>query len=221
MFNKIAGNYDFLNHFLSLGIDKIWRKNAIKAVASKNPKVILDMATGTADLAIEMSSKLDVDRIVGLDIAQKMLDVGQSKIDKKKIQNIELHWGDSEDIIFDDQTFDATTVAFGVRNFEHPLKGLQEIHRVLKIDGQLVVLEFSKPRGAIFGALYNFYFRYVLPVIGRLLSKDPRAYTYLHESVQAFPDYEGFTDLMKSAGFNNCTYRPLTFGICCIYTGIK
>lgn len=221
MFDRIAGNYDFLNHFLSLGIDKIWRKIAIKNVAECNPKVILDMATGTGDLAIAMSNKLDVDRIVGLDISQKMLDVGQVKIDKANISNIELAWGDSENIKFEDSTFDATTVSFGVRNFENPLVGLQEIHRVLKSEGKLVVLEFSKPRGFIFGGIYNFYFKYVLPNIGRLLSKDRRAYTYLHESVQAFPDYEEFTDMMKKAGFNNCSYRPLTFGICCIYTGIK
>ena len=222
MFDRIAGNYDFLNHFLSLGIDRLWRKQAVKALESLKPKNILDVATGTGDLAIDLNKKLNTEKIVGLDIAVKMLEVGRIKAQKKNLSDkIEFIEGDSENIPFEDSSFDATTAAFGVRNFQNPLAGLTEMNRVTRPGGKIVVLEFSKPRGFLFKHLYTFYFNNILPTIGRLLSKDPKAYRYLHDSVQAFPDYENFTALLDKAGYKNTQYKALTFGICCIYQGTK
>jgi len=223
MFNTIAPHYDFLNHLLSLGIDKKWRKKAIDHLSDlKDPNLILDIATGTADVAIAIAKRIKPKQIIGVDIAREMLDIGDKKILKDQLhETISLELGDSENLRFEDNVADAATVAFGVRNFENVPKGLQEIHRVLKPGGKLVVLEFSKPTIFPLKQLYNTYFKYVLPFIGKVTSKDPKAYKYLYESVQAFPDGKAFTDLLQERGFKNTTWQPLTLGICTIYTGIK
>lgn len=222
MFDNIAPWYDFLNHFLSLGIDISWRKKAIKCLRSTNPKILLDVATGTADLAIEAEKQLSPDKIFGVDIANEMLEVGRQKLSKKGLSDIiELQTGDSENLAFPDNTFDAVTVAFGVRNFENLEKGLTEMRRVMRPGGKVVILEFSKPTLFPFRQLYDFYFRNILPVIGRITSKDPKAYSYLYESVQAFPDGKKFVNVLESVGFQSTTHKPLTLGICSIYEAIK
>jgi len=222
MFNNISKTYDFLNHFLSLGIDIIWRKKAINELKSIQPKLILDVATGTGDFAFEALSILKPDKIIGVDISRGMLDVAQQKIDKRgESSRFEVKLGDSEKLPFDENIFDAVTVAYGVRNFENLEKGLADIQRVLKPGGKAVVLEFSKPKVFPVKQLYKFYFNYITPSIGKLFSKDARAYTYLPESVAAFPDGGTFVALMDKTGFKNTKCRPLAFGICSIYTGIK
>ena len=222
MFDNIAPWYDFLNHFLSLGIDISWRKKAIRRLKASQPKTILDMATGTADLAIEAARQLSPEKIIGIDISKEMLEVGRKKLAKKGLSDkIELQFGDSENIGFPDNTFDAVTVAFGVRNFENLEKGLAEIWRVTKPGGKLIVLEFSKPKVFPFKQLYNFYFRNILPTIGKLTSKDPKAYSYLYESVQAFPDGKNFVNVLKHTGFQGATHKPLTLGVCSIYEADK
>lgn len=222
MFDNIASNYDLLNHVLTLGIDTIWRKKAIKTIVDKSPKHVLDVATGTGDFAIEVYKQLKPEKITGLDLSHEMLELGRKKMVKKKLdQVITMVKGDSEDLQFEPDHFDAATVAFGVRNFEHLAKGLQEIHRVLQPGGQLVVLEFTKPRLFPFKQLFNLYFKHILPVIGRLQSKDSSAYNYLYESVQAFPDYDAFQAELEKVGFKNCSWKSLSLGICAIYTGYK
>ena len=222
MFDNIAGKYDFLNHLLSMGIDKIWRKNLIRMMSEDNPEKILDVATGTGDLAIQASKSIKNIMITGLDISQGMLDVGIEKIKKGNLDSrIEMIHGDSENMPFENDSFDAIMVAFGVRNFENLLKGLNEMNRVLKPGGKLFVLEFSKPKNIIFKSLFNFYFKYLLPLIGKLTSKDPKAYKYLFESVQAFPDYEDFLNIMDKANFKSNKYSIQSFGICSIYFGEK
>lgn len=223
MFNYIAPYYDLLNRTLSLGIDVSWRKKLITTISSNQPEKLLDIATGTADVAIMMAERIpSAKEIIGSDISVEMLNIGKKKVDKKKLSTkIRLEEGDSENLPYKDNTFDAVTVAFGVRNFATPLKGLKEINRVLKPGGILSVLEFSKPKVFPFKQFYNFYFRNVLPVVGRVTSKDPKAYTYLYESVQAFPDRENFMSLLKEAGFEPQKFQELTLGICCIYPGLK
>jgi demethylmenaquinone methyltransferase / 2-methoxy-6-polyprenyl-1,4-benzoquinol methylase len=221
MFNSISGRYDFLNHFLSLGIDKAWRKKAIKILAKSNPKIILDVATGTADFAIQALS-INPDKIVGVDISEGMLAVGRNKIQKRSLSNkIELKSGDSENLPFSDNNFDAVTVGFGVRNFENLQKGLREINRVMKPGGTLVILEFSRPKRFPVKQGYNFYFKFVLPKIGRWVSRDKSAYTYLPESVEAFPDGDKFLAILRETGFKNTACKPLTFGVSSIYTAQK
>ncbi len=221
MFDNISGNYDFLNHFLSLGIDIHWRKKAIKMLGENNPKVILDVATGTGDFAIQ-AMDINPEKVIGVDISIGMLEVGKKKIAKKNLENhIELELGDSENLRFEDNFFDGMTVAFGVRNFENLRKGLESMKRVLKPGGELIVLEFSKPTSFPFKQLYNFYFKYILPVFGKLISKDNSAYTYLPESVEAFPYGEKFVTILKETGFTNAKCIPLTFGICSIYRATK
>ena len=221
MFNNIAGKYDFLNHFLSAGIDIIWRKKAVSLLKPEQPKMVLDIATGTADFAIETLS-INPEKIIGVDISEGMLAVGREKLLKKGLANkIELHYGDSENLPFEDNTFDAITVAFGVRNFENLKKGLSEMNRVLKPGGTAVVLEFSKPRSFPMKQLYQFYFKNILPVVGKIVSKDNAAYTYLPESVQAFPDGQDFLSIFEEVGFKNTKWHSLTFGISSIYTGKK
>lgn len=222
MFDNIAPYYDLLNKVLSLGIDKSWRKKAIKQLEGDQPKVILDVATGTADVAIALVQKLQPEKVVGLDLSNEMLAVGQKKIDKQALQNtISLQQGDSENLPFEDNTFDAITVAFGVRNFEHLERGLSEMQRVLKPGGKMVVLEFSQPRIFPFKQLFNLYFKYILPLIGRVTSKDPKAYKYLYESVQAFPDGQHFVSVLEKTGFKSNQCIPLSLGICSIYVGKK
>ncbi|MEQ8302363.1 MAG: bifunctional demethylmenaquinone methyltransferase/2-methoxy-6-polyprenyl-1,4-benzoquinol methylase UbiE [Cyclobacteriaceae bacterium] len=221
MFDNISGNYDFLNHFLSLGIDISWRKKAIKLLGEVEPKQILDVATGTGDVAI-MALSLNPDKVMGADISAGMLEVGKEKLKAKKMEDkIELILADSENLPFEENKFDGVIVAFGVRNFENLEKGLSEMLRVTRAGGKIVVLEFSKPARFPFKQLYNFYFKFVLPKIGRWISSDSSAYTYLPESVQAFPDGSDFVNILKRLGYKNTTCKPLTFGVSSIYTGIK
>lgn len=221
MFDNISPRYDFLNHLLSLGIDKAWRRKAIRLLAPLRPALMLDVATGTGDFALQALS-LNPVKIIGVDISEGMLEMGRRKISRLgKSGLIELKSGDSENLHFEDNKFDAVTVAFGVRNFENLEKGLREIFRVLRPGGMLVVLEFSRPRKFPFRQIYNFYFRLILPKIGQLISKDKSAYTYLPESVEAFPDGEAFEAILKKVGFNDTACRPLTFGISSIYSARK
>lgn len=218
MFNNVAGTYDFLNHFFSLGIDKLWRKKLVRMMGLQKPETILDVATGTGDLAIA-EAVLHAKKIVGIDISEKMLDAGKSKI--SKYPNIEFHLGDGENIPFPDDSFDAVSVSFGVRNFENVPKGLLEMRRVLNENGKIYILEFSKPKNELFKKLYYFYFCTVLPFIGKLVSKDSNAYTYLPESVKQFPDGTAFVALMEEAGYKEIKCTTLTFGISTIYTAKK
>ena len=221
MFNNIAHRYDFLNHFLSLGIDILWRKKAISILRKSNPKTILDIATGTGDFAIE-SLSLHPEKVVGIDISDKMLEVGRVKLKKKKLENrIELIVGDSENLPFPNNTFDAIIVGFGVRNFENLEKGLSEMHRVLNSGGTVAVLEFSKPVLFPVKQLYYFYFFRILPLVGKIISKDSSAYTYLPESVKEFPDGISFLNILSEIGFKQPKCIPLTFGIASIYIGKK
>lgn len=221
MFDNIAHRYDFLNRSLSMGIDIIWRKKAIAQLKEIQPKTILDVATGTGDFALEAMS-LNPDKITGVDISVGMLELGKEKIAKKKLSDkIEMVVGDSENLPFEDNTYDAATVAFGVRNFENLQKGLADIYRVLRPGGKLVVLELSTPTKFPIKQLFGFYFNNILPLFGKMLSKDDSAYTYLPESVNAFPDGEDFKKVMTAAGFERNTSRSLTFGICSLYTGVK
>ncbi len=221
MFNNIASHYDFLNHFLSLGIDILWRKKAIRLLKSAQPKHILDIATGTGDFALEALS-LNPDKIIGVDVSEGMLALGKEKIKKRKLENkIEFIFGDSENLPFESNTFDAITVAFGVRNFENLEKGLSDMYRVLKPGGTVVVLEFSKPKQFPVKQLYNFYFKNILPLMGKLISKDNSAYTYLPESVNAFPDGDSFLSILKNTGFKDTRWISLTLGVASIYIGKK
>lgn len=222
MFDDIAFRYDFLNHLLSFGIDHFWRRKAIKVISEthRNPK-ILDVATGTGDLAIA-AIRLDPVHITGIDISQKMLESGNKKIRKRGLSGkIDLIPGDSENMPFSDNNFDVAMVAFGVRNFSDRLKGLSEMNRVLNEKGMAMVLEFSKPDRFPFKQMYYFYFKTLLPVIGKLFSRNSTAYSYLPDSVMHFPDNEQFMALMQNAGFFNVRYKKLTGGVVCIYTGFK
>jgi ubiquinone/menaquinone biosynthesis methyltransferases len=222
MFDSIAWRYDFLNHFLSFNFDRLWRRRAIKIISkSYRTPHILDVATGTGDLAIA-AMKLNPSGISGIDISRKMLDIGKEKVKRKGFSGkIDLMTGDSEKIPFDDNVFDVAMVAFGVRNFSNPLKGLSEMKRVIRDGGMIMVLEFSKPSGFPFKPLYNFYFRKILPLFGRLFSKDKAAYRYLPDSVMKFPDNEEFLKLLVQAGCSDTHQIKLTGGVASIYTGIK
>lgn len=221
MFNNISGKYDLLNHTLSLGIDILWRKKAIKLLAPYKPQRILDIATGTADFAIEAMS-LKPEQVIGVDISEGMLEVGKQKISKKQLQEvIQLELGDSENLRFEDNIFDAVIVAFGVRNYEHLEKGLSEMFRVTKPGGHVMIIEFSKPQRFPVKQLYNFYFKSILPNIGKYVSKDDAAYTYLPESVEAFPDGKDFLSILKKVGYKETKWIPLTLGISSIYWARK
>ncbi|MGG8497279.1 bifunctional demethylmenaquinone methyltransferase/2-methoxy-6-polyprenyl-1,4-benzoquinol methylase UbiE [Tenacibaculum sp. TC6] len=221
MFNNISEDYDGLNRVISLGIDVSWRKKVVKLVGKNNPKQILDIATGTGDLALMMAS-LQPDRIVGLDISEGMLAVGKQKVSKANLTDkIEMVVGDSENIPFPDNTFDAITVSFGVRNFEDLDKGLTEILRVLKPGGKFVVLETSNPTKFPFKQGYKFYTNFILPVIGKIFSKDKVAYSYLSESANSFPFGEAFNNILQKNGFKNAKNLPVTFGVASIYTAFK
>lgn len=221
MFDAIAPKYDLINQVLSMGIHKGWRKKSIQLLQAQQPKLILDVATGTADFAIE-AMKLKPAKVTGVDISAGMLKLGQEKINKLQLQNkIELKLADSESLPFSDNTFDAITVGFGVRNFEHLEQGIRDMHRVLKPGGTLVILEFSKPRVFPVKQLYKFYFKYVTPFIGKIFSKDNSAYRYLPESVNAFPDGIDFLNVLTKAGLKESKAISLSFGIASIYISKK
>jgi len=222
MFNDIAFRYDFLNRFLSAGTDITWRKKALKQLEQLQPKTILDVATGTADVAIMASGMLKPEKITGIDISDGMLDIGRKKIQRLGLQNtIELLNGDCETISFNNDSFDAVTVAFGVRNFENLEKGLSEIKRVLKPGGKLVVLEFSKPRSTVVKAIYNLYMKIITPNVGKIFSKNRNAYQYLDESINKFPEGKNFISILDNLGYSNTYTKPLSLGICSIYCGEK
>ncbi len=222
MFDNIAGSYDRLNHVLSAGIDIGWRKKAILQLKKDKPQRILDVATGTGDMAIMSYGLLKPEKIVGIDISEQMLELGKKKVEKQGLtSSIDLQRGDSETIKFADNSFDAVMVAFGVRNFENLEMGLKEMLRVLKPGGKLVVLEFSRPRIKIFRSLYNLYMGIAAPEIARWFSQNKKAYQYLNQSAKLFPERQAFVDILKSTGYSNTSFKPLSAGICCIYIGKK
>lgn len=218
MFDNIAHRYDFLNHLLSAGTDHIWRKKAVKYISEVSPKVIADVATGTGDFAME-AIKINPDKVVGIDLSEEMLSYARIKAKKAELEGrMEFVKADSEKLPFTDNMFDAMTVGFGVRNFENLEQGLTEMRRVLRSGGRLAILEISKPTGFPFKQAFQVYFKYVCPVIGRLFSSDPRAYTYLPESVEVFPSGPAFVKILEKVGYKNVQWKPLTFGICAMYT---
>ena len=222
MFDNIAYRYDFLNRFLSAGIDIRWRKKALSYLKELHPQKILDVATGTADVAIMASGLLKPDAIIGIDISDGMLEIGRKKLKKLHLENtIELLNGDSETINFENGSFDAVTVAFGVRNFQHLEKGLSEILRVLKPGGKLVVLEFSQPSSPFIKSFYNTYMKTVAPGMGRLFSKNRCAYEYLDESIKKFPEGKRFVQILENIGYIKTQSKTLSLGICSIYCGEK
>lgn len=222
MFNDIAPRYDFMNRFLSAGIDKSWRKKAIQQFLEEKPANLLDVATGTGDMAIMAAKMLRVNKITGIDISAKMLEIGRQKIEKQGLDRvITLESGDSETINFADNTFDGVMAAFGVRNFENLEKGMKEILRVMKPGAKLVVLEFSKPVLPGIKGLYNLYMGVIAPQVAKLFNQNKQAYQYLNESAKAFPDRQQFVDILKNVGFSDTYFKPLSLGICCIYVGRK
>lgn len=221
MFNNISAKYDFLNHFLSLGIDKLWRKKAVKMLRPINPKRILDIATGTGDFALE-SLSLKPTQIVGLDISSGMLEHGRVKMKKKGVDHIiTMQQGDSEEIPYEDNYFDGLTVGFGVRNFENLEKGLGEMLRVVRPGGKLIILEFSKPKKFPIKQLFAFYSNNIIPILGKTISKDSNAYTYLPESVAAFPEGKDFEYILAKVGYKDIRSTLVSGGIATIYAGTK
>lgn len=221
MFDNIAQRYDFMNHFLSLGIDRIWRRKAVHSLKTIEPKVILDIATGTGDFAIALL-KLKPKKIIGMDISKGMLEVGKRKMHERKIDHIiDMQHGDSENLPFDDGAFDAVTVAFGVRNFENLKQGLSEMLRVTRTGGKIVILEFSKPKKFPVKQTFAIYSKYVIPFFGKNIAKDEKAYAYLPESVSVFPEGKEFTDILRALGYNNVKAETVSGGIATLYTGIK
>lgn len=221
MFDNISGKYDFLNHFLSLGIDKLWRKKAIKMLRDIQPKKIIDLATGTGDFAIA-ALKLNPTEVAGVDISEGMLAKGRIKMKKRKVDNIiSMNYGDSENLPFEDGYFDALTVGFGVRNYENLEKGLSEMLRVIRPEGRAIILEFSKPKHFPIKQLFNFYSKRIIPFLGKVISKDKRAYAYLPESVEAFPEGQDFLDILSKVGYRNVRAKTVSGGIATIYVGEK
>ena len=219
MFNEIAGSYDFLNHFLSFGIDHLWRKRLVTEILKSKPSHVLDLATGPADLAIALHRRGRV-RITGADISEKMMEVGRNKIAKEGMSGaIELVYGDAENLKFADHSFDAAMIAFGVRNFEDLEKGISEMKRVLKKGGSVMILEFSHPESFPIKQFYRFYSRYIIPMMGKIISSHPTAYRYLPETVAKFPSGKTFLNVMMKNGFENCSQISLSGGIASIYTG--
>lgn len=222
MFDNIAPSYDLLNHLFTLGIDRGWRKKMVRMIASDKPQNILDVATGTGDVAIMMTKMLHPEKITGVDLSANMLDIGRKKVQQAGLSSIiTLEQGDSENLPFSDNTFDAVTVAFGVRNYGDLKKGLSEMRRVTRNGGQVAILEFSMPGNKIFNFFYRFYSKVIMPFIGKITSGDQAAYSYLFESVQQFPHGQSFINILKEVGFEKNTARPLFGGICTIYKCIK
>lgn len=222
MFNGIAPRYDFLNHLLSFGIDKLWRKRLVKNLLKTNPQQVLDIATGTGDLAITLAKRAKSVNIIGVDIAEGMLEIGKLKVERKNLSNqIKLLKASSQHLPFANNLFDASMVAFGVRNFEDPVKGLLEMNRVTREGGSIHVLEFTTPRIGLVKVAYKFYFNRILPWVGRKVSGHKSAYTYLPTSVDAFKERKDFVKLLEQAGFENATYSLQSFGIAAIYTANK
>jgi demethylmenaquinone methyltransferase/2-methoxy-6-polyprenyl-1,4-benzoquinol methylase len=222
MFNKIAGKYDTMNRVLSARTDISWRKKAIRMLKKENPRIILDVATGTADMAIMTHKMLKPEKVVGIDISEGMLELGVKKVEKEGLSSkILLQQGDSSAINFDSNTFDAVMVAFGVRNFEKLDTGLTEMLRVLKPGGCLIVLEFSKPRRKAIKFFYSLYMRLVAPRVASWFRQNKEAYLYLNESANAFPDRQLFTEILQKTGYTDTRFKPLSLGICCIYSGRK
>lgn len=222
MFDSIAWRYDFLNHFLSFGTDLLWRKKAIDEISKRTqPSKILDLATGTCDLAIE-SLRLNPETVTAIDISQRMLEEGRKKLYRKKLdEKIKLVIADSEELPFDDSSYDVVMVSFGIRNFEDPEEGLGEMYRVLREGGVVMILEFSRPSKFPFKYIYNFYFQKILPLFGALFSKDRVAYNYLPDSVLSFTEGDDFLKLMQDKGFRDLRQRRLTGGVATIYTGCR
>jgi demethylmenaquinone methyltransferase / 2-methoxy-6-polyprenyl-1,4-benzoquinol methylase len=222
MFDKIAFRYDFLNHFLSAGIDRIWRKKAIRELFELKPKTVLDVATGTADMPVMLVKLLSPDKVIGIDISEGMLELGRQKIAKLGLkEKINLQAGDAENIFFSNASFFAVTVAFGVRNFQNLEKGLSEMYRILKPAGKLVILEFSKPTKGYLFPFYKIYLRVIATRIGKMVSGSLNAYKYLNDSVNAFPEGKAFTAILDKTGFKETYFKKLSFGICTIYCGTK
>ena len=222
LFDRISPKYDALNHLLSFNIDKVWRRKTAQTVARFSAQTILDLATGTADLAIAVAKHNPQAHIIGMDISEKMLAIGKEKVGRQGLENqIELQLGDAASLPFDDNSFDAVTVAFGVRNFEDREQGISEIHRVLKPNGHAIILEFSLPEKSPLKQLYLLYFKHLLPKIGRCVSKDPSAYAYLPQSVEAFPKPNEFIQILDKNGLKNGTVKRLSFGITALYTATK
>jgi len=222
MFNRIAFRYDFLNRFLSGGIDRSWRKKAIGELKTVNPKTVLDLATGTADMPIMLMKLLSPDKVIGIDISEEMLEWGRKKVEKNNLKGkISLQSGDAENIHFSNASFFAATVAFGVRNFQNLEKGLSEIYRILKPGGKLVILEFSKPDNSYFLPFYKLYLRVIAPRIGKMISGSLDAYKYLNDSVNAFPEGSAFIEILNRSGFKETYFKKLSLGICTVYCGNK
>jgi demethylmenaquinone methyltransferase/2-methoxy-6-polyprenyl-1,4-benzoquinol methylase len=222
MFNRIAFRYDFMNHFLSLGIDRRWRRKALQYLQEDQPEVVLDIATGTGDLALLSERMLGSRKIIGVDISRGMLDLGVEKINKAGLADkIFLQLADSESLPFSDGSFDAVTAAFGVRNFEHLERGLQEMSRVLRPGKKAVILEFTSPTVFPFKQFFHLYFRYITPLIGKWVARSKEAYSYLPESVKAFPQGGAMVAILKQNGFQQATCKSLTLGICCVYCAVK
>lgn len=222
MFDKIAGKYDFMNRFLSARTDVSWRKKAINSLKKGQPQHILDIATGTGDMAIRACKMLKPKQVTGVDISAQMLEEGRKKIEKLGISGqIQLEKGDSENLHFNNDSFDAVMAAFGVRNFENLEQGLSEMLRVMKPGGQLCIIEFSRPKPAFINNLYQLYMSIVAPQIARAFKQDKQAYQYLNKSAKAFPERKDFTLILDKVGFKNTSYKALTFGMCCIYSATK
>lgn len=222
MFDSIAPAYDFMNRAMTFGIDKKWRARAVKIIGDTGPRHILDIATGTADLAILLAERLSPENVTGVDLSEKMIEIGRQKVESHGLgKQITLLQADCLSLPFADNTFDCVTVAYGVRNFEHLLKGYTEIHRVLKPGGLICVIELSTPTSPLVKPFYKLYTSFIIPTVGRLVSNDIRAYSYLPESIAAVPQGKKMLGIMSEAGFGECRHLPLTFGVCTIYTAVK
>lgn len=222
MFDSISGAYDFMNRAMTMGVDRLWRRKAVRTVERHNPRTVVDLATGTGDLAIALARSISGAKITGYDLSEGMLQIGCAKVEKAGLSGrISLHQADCLSLPASDNCADAVTVAYGVRNFEHLLEGYREMLRILRPGGLLCVLELSTPRGRLTAPLYRFYTRRIIPLAGRLISRDKRAYTYLPESIAAVPQGAQMCALMSEAGFRDCRFRPMTFGACTMYTAVK